>query len=700
MNLFRKKEPNTKLRLNMISFFVYIIGTILLLQLFSLQIINGAEYRENSNVRLSRESILYSARGDITDNTGEILATVDMSYGIELYKTKLENEELNNSILNTIKVLEKNGDTYTDTFPIKINPFEFTISGDRLNNWKKTYKLNQDSTAEEAFYYFKNKYKISQENIEDVRKIIAIRYRISTEGYSQTRSIAIADNISKESVSEFSEKNSLFGGITIVTRAIRTYPNGKLASHILGYIGKINGEEYSRKKDEGYLINDYIGRTGIENLFEKYLKGINGIKQIDMDVDGTITDEYIEEEAIQGSTLVLTIDAKLQEVTEKALQDTINNIRDGVYGKTRQYPATAGAIVVMNVKNGEVLAIASNPDYEPELFVNGISQDKYNEYREVNALYNRAISGAYAPGSTFKLLTAITALQEEKVGIKDKINDSGPYPLGHHPACWLYNQQRSTHGYLNVTNAIKYSCNYFFYESGVRVGIEQIDRYAKYFGLGVKTGIELPSESAGILASPEVTKNKNNGEVWTVGYTLNASIGQGDNSFTPIQMAKYISTLVNGGEKINPTIIKSIKLANGGEVSKAEIGEYTKEKLGQIEEVEDLEISQEYIDVILEGMKDVTSETGGTAYTIFKDLNITIGGKTGSAQTASGTNACFVGFAPYDNPEIAIAVVIEKGGSGSLAAYAAKDIIAQYFGMNQGNIVEDITAYPYTEQQR
>lgn len=700
MKIFRVKQPNTKVRLNIITFFIYLIGTILLLKLFSLQIINGAEYRETSNVRLSRESLLYSARGDITDNTGEILATVDTTYGIELYKTKLENEELNNSILNTLNVLEKNSDSYIDTFPIKINPFEYTISGTRLSNWKKTYKLNEETTAEEAFNYFKKKYKISQDNIVDVRKIIAIRYRISTEGYSQIKSIAIADNISRESISEFSERNSAFGGITIVTRATRIYPNGKLASHILGYIGKINGEEYSQKKDEGYLINDYIGKTGIENLFEKYLKGTNGIKQIDMDVDGTVTEEYTDIEAIQGATLVLTIDAKLQEVTEKALEDTINNIRNGVYGRGKQYPATAGAIVVMNVKNGEVLAMASNPDFEPREFVNGISQEKYNEYRDVNALYNRAISGAYAPGSTFKLLTAITALQEGKIRVNEKINDSGPYPLGHHPACWLYNQQRSTHGYLNVTNAIKYSCNYFFYESGVRVGIEQIDRYAKYFGLGIKTGIELPSESAGILASPEVTKSKNNGEVWTVGYTLNASIGQGDNSFTPIQMAKYISTLVNGGEKINPTLIKSIKLPNGVEASKADIGEYTKEKLGPIEEVEDIEISQEYIDVILEGMKDVTSETGGTAYTIFKDLNISVGGKTGSAQTASGTNACFVGFAPYEEPEIAIAVVIEKGGSGSLAAYAAKDIIAQYFGMNQGNIIEDVTAYPYTELQR
>ena len=444
-----------------------------------------------------------------------------------------------------------------------------------------------------------------------------------------------------------------------------------------------------------------MGRTGVEDLFEKYLKGTNGTRQLGMSVDGAVTEEYTEKEAIQGSTLVLTIDANLQAVTEKALQDTIEGIQNGAYGK--KYPATAGAIAVMNVKNGEVLAMASNPDYEPQLFVNGIKQEKYKEYEKIDALYNRAISGGYAPGSTFKMLTAITALQEGKVGIKERINDSGPYPLGHHPSCWLYNQSRRTHGSLNVTDAIKHSCNYFFYESGYRAGIEQINRYAKYFGLGVKTGIELTNESAGIIANPEDLL-KSEGEIWSVGHTLSASIGQGRHKFTPIQMVKYISTLVNGGDRINPTIIKTIQSAGGEEISKAEIQAHTRKILGDTQDdSENLEISQQYINVILEGMKDVTSENGGTAYSVFKNFNFQIGGKTGSAQTKKNnvetTNACFVGFAPYNEPEIAIAVVIEGGGTGKYAAYAARDVIAQYFGMNEEYIVEDVTARPYTEQQ-
>ena len=701
MNIYGK-QPNTRLRFNLLTFIIYIIGIILLLKLFSLQIVNGAAYRQDSNTRLTRESILYAARGDITDSSGNLLATVEMGYSAELYKTNSDNQTLNETILNIIKILEKNGDSYIDTFPIDINPFEFTFSSEeKLNSWKKTYKLDSTATAEDAFNYFKNRYDVTTDNVEDARKIIGIRYRITTEGYSSTRSISIADNLSEGSVSNFSELNDFVGGLTIVTKATRTYPNGNLATHILGYIGRINPEEYSAKKSEGYLINDYLGRTGIENLFEKYLKGTNGTKQIDMSVDGTVTAEYTAEEAVQGSTIVLTIDASLQAVTERALQDTINNIQKGSYG--HRYNATAGSIVVMNVKNGEVLAMASNPSYDPNVFVGGISTENWNNIRDSNALPNRAIQGQYEPGSTFKMLTAITGLQEGKIRVNEKINDSGPYPLGHHPACWLYNQSRRTHGYLNVTDALKHSCNYFFYETGHRIGIEQLDRYAKYFGLGVKTGIELPSESAGVLGSPEVAEAK--GEGWSVGQMLNASIGQGYHGFTPIQMAKYVSTLVNGGERVSPTIIRSIKTGYGMEVSKAEVQEHTRQILGDTnDDSEDLEISQEYINAILEGMRDVTSETGGTAYAVFKDFNFTIGGKTGSAQTKKDgvevTNALFVGFAPYDDPEIAIAVVIEGGGTGSYAAYAAKDILAQYFGMNAENIVEDITARPYTEQQR
>ena len=694
------KKPNIKLRYNILNVLIYAVGIILLIQLFNLQIINGAEYRENSNTRLTRENTVYATRGSIQDSNGNELATSKMMFTLEIYKTKIENEELNDVILKVINTLEKNGDTYTDTFPITIEPFAYTFStNEKKEAWLKTYGINKDATAEEAFYFFKNKYDIKNEDIKEIKKIITIRYRITSEGYSSTKYITISNNISRASAIQLGEKNEEFPGVTVVQKASRYYENKNLASHILGYVGKITSNEYNANKDNGYTMNDEFGRTAIESLFEKYLKGKNGVKQIDMSVDGTVVDEYIVKEAVAGSDVVLTIDSKLQEVTEKALEDTINDISSGAYGKT--YGANAGAIVVMDVKNGEILSMASYPDYDPNSWVGGISNSDWNYYNAEESnkpLWNRAIQSAYAPGSTFKMLTAIAALESGAVTINEKVNDTGVYPRGHNPVCWYYKQYRTGHGYLNITDAIKKSCNFFFYEMGYRIGIDTLDKYAYYFGLGKKTNIELPNEEAGTLASKEKTAQK--GETWSVGHTLNASIGQGDNNFTPLQMAKYISMIVNGGNKVNPTIIKTIKNADGTEVSKAEIKQYVAEKLGIKEETsENLQISKTNIDALLEGMRGVTSESGGTAYSIFKNFNIEIGGKTGSAQTGVSTNAWFVGFAPYDDPEIAVVVLIENGGTGSYAAYGAREVIAQYFGMNQNYVEEDVTALPYTELQ-
>ena len=658
----KKKLPNTNLRFNSLSAVVYIIGLILLLQLFNLQIVNGETYRETSNTKLTRESTLYASRGYILDRGGNELANVEMTFSLEMYKTKLETQVLNNTILKIINTLEQNGDKYTDTLPIKINPFEYTFSNEeRKNKWLKTYKLSEDTTPEEAFNYLKNRYKIENENIEDVRKIIVVRYRISSEGYSSTKSLTISNNIGRKSALIFTEQSTNYPGVTVGQSSKRNYPNGSLASHMLGYINSITSDQYKENKENGYTMNDIYGQTGVEYVFEPYLRGQNGIKQIDMSVDGEIVNEYVSQEAISGSDVVLTIDANLQAITERALKDTIENINNGEYGST--YPADAGAIVVMDVNSGDVLAMASYPDFEPSSFVGGIKTDLWNYYnnKENNTpLMNRAITGVYSPGSTYKMVTATAALQTGNVTPKEKINDVGVYPRGHNPACWIYRQSKKTHGYLNVTDAIKHSCNYFFYEMGYRVGIDILDKYTSSFGLGKKTGIELTGEAVGTIASPDVAKA--NGETWTVGYTLSAAIGQSYHGFTPIQMAKYLSILVNGGKQVKPSIIKTILNANGTEVPKAEIQKTVNERLGlKDEEENDIEINEDNLKAILEGMRGVTTESGGTAYKIFKNFNIEIGGKTGSAQKQNGpANAWFVGFAPYDNPEIAVVVLIEN----------------------------------------
>ena len=698
------KKANINLRFNILTVLIYIVGIVLIARLFNLQIVHGAEYREQSNTRLTRESTLEASRGAILDKTGATLVTSKMEFSLEMYKSKVDTDTLNTAILNMIQVLEKYECSYSDTFPIKIDPFEFMITDEALANWKKTNNLSENITAEEAFYKFKEKYKIKNTNIQEVRKIISLRYLISQKGYSSTRAVTISQDIPREAVAEFSESSEKFAGINIVVQPVREYTSGNLASHILGYAGKISSEEYETRKDY-YGSNDLIGKTGIEYVFEEYLKGRNGTKQIDMAVDGTTTAEYISKEAIAGSDIVLTIDANLQKIAENALASNIQKISTGGFGKV--YDARAGACVVMNVNSGEVLAMASYPDYNPADFVGGISTEAWNNYanNESKPLVNKATQNSYSPGSTFKMITAIAGLETGTINLNTKINDTGVYTKyrDFQPRCWYYTDYHRGHGYLDVSGAIEKSCNYFFYQTADQMGIDNLVRFAKYFGLGTKTGIELQSETAGVLASKETRPQLHPDEpYWSPGNTLQAAIGQSDNEFSPLQMARYISMLANGGNKIDVSIVKTIRNADGSEVSREEINQFVNQKLGlQEEQTEDIQINKNYLNAILNGMKSVTSDSGGTAYVRFKDFNISVGGKTGSAEAPNNkVHAWFVGFAPFENPEIAIVLMVENGGHGNYTAEVVRDIMAEYFGMNTQNIEEDMSAVPYIEIMR
>lgn len=686
------KEKNNRIRYNIITILVYLIGIVLLAQLFNLQIIHGAEYRETSNVRLTRESVLKADRGNIKDNTGTLLARVEAQNTIVLYKTKVNNQVLNDTILRLINLLSKNGDKYVDNFLMDVNPYRFKLTEEESQKkWKKVNNINEDATAEETFNYFKNKYEITTDNVEDARKIMAIRYEISYQGYSNTKSIQIAQNISRNTLLEIKERNSDFPGVEIIEEPKRVYPLGNTASHIIGRIGRIEEEELKGNEDT-YDQNDIIGKSGIEYVFEEFLKGKNGVKQIDMDVEGTITNEYIAKEAVAGNDVILTIDSKLQATAEQAIKNNIERIANGAFGKAS--PADAGVAVVLNVKTGEVLAMASNPDYDPSAFVNGIDENTWNYYinGDTKPLENKAISAMYSPGSTYKMVTALAGLETGAITTTDKIRDTGIYRKYNSSwKCWKI----SGHGYLDVSNAIERSCNYFFYELGDRVGIDTLAKYSYYLGLGHKTGIELKGEISGVLASNEIAKQEN--RVWNPGETISAAIGQSYNTFTPIQMAKYVAMVANRGKKLDVTIVKSIIRPDGSEIPRNEYESKVSKKLGLTpDNTEEMSFNETNIQAILEGMRGVTSESGGTAYSTFRDFDIEVGGKTGSAQTGveGKTNAWFVGFAPFDNPEIAIVVFVRNGGSGGYTAEVARDIIAQYFGMNTSQVYEDMQAIP------
>lgn len=680
-------------RYNILYILVYIVGIILIFQLFNLQIVHGEEYLQRANSRLTRETKIRAARGNILDCNGNVLAGNEIKYSLKIYKSKIDEQNLNTTILNAIFVLEKNGDKYNDDFPININPVSFKYENqERINKWLEENDLADGTTAEQALEYFIDEYSLKQYSLEEARKIIAVRYGIDVNGYSSMRGYEISSEVCKKSVAQIEEMNHSFPGINIEYRPIRKYYYSSLASHVLGYVGKIGNEEYTQ--NEGYELDDYIGKTGIEYVCEKFLKGKDGLKQTDMSIDGTTTGEYITEEAISGSNVMLTIDAKVQQVAEKALKENIEKINNGDYGEKRE--VYAGSVVVLNVKTGEVISMVSYPDFEPQLFVDGISTEKWNEYtvKGRSALINRTMQSAYAPGSIFKMVPAIAGLETGKITKDEQIECAGIYPGGYKPKCWYYTTYGRGHGYLTVSQAIQKSCNCYFYEVGTRIGIDNIEKYATYFGLGQKTNIELPGEISGTLAGKKLYEKLD--EAWYYGNTLSAVIGQAENNFTPIQMARYIAMLTNGGKKLDLTIIKDIINNQGESIKTEEVKDYINKRLG-IEKTseENLNIQKENLKTVLEGMQSVTEE-GGTAYSVFKDFPIQVGGKTGSAEAGNDkTNAWFVGFAPYENPEIAVVVLVENGAHGYYSAEVTKEIMEAYFGLNE-EIVEDKTAKPYT----
>ena len=458
-------------------------------------------------------------------------------------------------------------------------------------------------------------------------------------------------------------------GVEIETTSVRKY-NTEYAAHLLGYTGAITSETWPTYKEKGgYTMNDYVGITGAESAFESYLKGTSGTRAIERNENGKIISsqwlvdgETGESLAPQpGQNVFLTIDIDLQEQVE-------NILANGVAGL--QSKETEGAAcVVLDVNSGDVLASASYPTYSLATF----SQD-YNDLAEdpLKPLLNRALQGLYPPGSTFKMITAIAALELGIVEPDTQINDKGVYTFysSPQPQCWYYRQYRRTHGLQNVSQAIMNSCNYYFYEVGRLIGIDLLDQYAAMFGLGQKTGIEL-TEQAGVVASPEFTESL--GGTWYEGNILSVAIGQESTQVTPIQLANYIATLVNGGVRNATHLLKEVKSSDFTQVL------YTQEP----EVLSTIDIQPENLEAVKAGMLALTTQ--GSVSNSFRDLPVQAGAKTGSAQVSAQTesNAVFVCFAPYDDPEIALSIVVEHGGSGSELGAIAADILSYYFSAQE-----------------
>lgn len=669
---------------------VIVISVIFIATLFNLQIVNGENYREQSEKRMLRTKNITAPRGEIYDRNGVILATNKLSYDVELYKVRVSTKDQNDGILRLVEILNENSDKVYSTFPVNddLNGFNFENTEEE-QKWKKEMKLDSTLTFDQVIDKYIEKYELQDysDNRLNQIKMIEIKYEANLNGYSLFNSATIAKDISQKSVAKIGEEKYKIYGISIVSVPKRYYPNGNLLSHTIGYVSKISSTEYEKKKEEGYNVNSVIGKAGIEQSFEKYLRGNDGVIKEETDTLGNVSSQTETTEAKSGDNVTLTIDYRLQKVAEESLLNTINGLQNGTLVGKKFSDANAGAVVVLDVDSGEVLASASYPTYDINSLIGGISLKDWNalQNNSLHPMLNRVVSGTYSPGSTFKMLVGMAGLMNGKITVDEKYYDPGIYPYGYHPKCWLYTDRHMTHGWINIEGAIKGSCNCYFYEVGRRIGISEIVKYAKLFGLGQKTGIELSGEVAGTIAGADDKSEDGLKSPWYLGDTLSAAIGQSGSSYTPIQLANYIATIANGGKLNKVSLIKSVdNEVAGTSESLADINKYTSEYTGVNFEEKDLNINSEYIDAIKKGMLSVTSETGGTSYIVFKNSDIQVAGKTGTAQVPNGNNnGIFVGFAPYDNPKIAVVAVIEHGGEGTYTANVVKPIMEEYFNIDK-----------------
>ncbi len=669
---------------------VIVISVIFIATLFNLQIVNGENYREQSEKRMLRTKNITAPRGEIYDRNGVILATNKLSYDVELYKVRVSTKEQNDGILRLVEILNENSDKVYSTFPVNddLNGFNFENTEEE-QKWKKEMKLDSTLTFDQVIDKYIEKYELQDysDNRLNQIKMVEIKYEANLNGYSLFNSATIAKDISQKSVAKIGEEKYKIYGISIVSVPKRYYPNGNLLSHTIGYVSKISSTEYEKKKEQGYNVNSVIGKAGIEQSFEKYLRGNDGVIKEETDTLGNVSSQTETTEAKSGDNVTLTIDYRLQKVAEESLLNTINGLQNGTLVGKKFSDANAGAVVVLDVDSGEVLASASYPTYDINSLIGGISIKDWNalQNNSLHPMLNRVVSGIYSPGSTFKMLVGMAGLMNGKITVDEKYYDPGIYPYGYHPKCWLYTDRHMTHGWINIEGAIKGSCNCYFYEVGRRIGISEIVKYAKLFGLGQKTGIELSGEAAGTIAGADDKSEDGLKSPWYLGDTLSAAIGQSGSSYTPIQLANYIATIANGGKLNKVSLIKSVdNEVAGTSESLADINKYTSEYTGVNFEEKDLNINSEYIDAIKKGMLSVTSETGGTSYIVFKNSDIQVAGKTGTAQVPNGNNnGIFVGFAPYDNPKIAVVAVIEHGGEGTYTANVVKPIMEEYFNIDK-----------------
>lgn len=663
MQKAEKISSTTSVRAAVCALLTVAIFAAFAIRLFSWQIIRADSYQDDALSSASYTMTTDASRGEILDRNGKELVINDAGYMIIFNKLYMKEGTENEVINKLIHLMAIRHEEWVDALPIVIDEKgEYRYKPDceatiEFIKSKSMLDMNRYATAADCMAAFEDRFDLTDSEYTDQEKrdIISVRYNMEFKGYSNSTPYRFAENISRDMIAIVMENSQGFPGVECAGSFVRFYKEGALLPHVIGSVGAISQEEYDELKDKGYTLDDTIGKSGIEAAMEQYLKGVSGEKRVTKTSDGAIVDEVETVKAVPGNTVYLTIDAKLQDATNRALAQ---NVKEAA--KTHS-DCVAGAAVMIDLDDFSVLASSTYPTFDQQKYM---TDEKYYNNLVGDAtlpLFDRALTGNFIIGSTFKPCVAAAALEEGVVTSSTQIfcKQNYDYYKSDIIRCMGY------HSNETVEDALRDSCNYYFAEVGRQLGIKTMDFYAEKFGLGVSTGIEL-YESRGILAGRD-------SETWYEGNTCQAAIGQSDNAFTPIQLATYAATIANDGVRLRTHFVDKVT-------------DYTKKETildnsAQPEVVETAGVSTENMRIVKEGMRKVV--TSGTAKDYFSTYKVKVAGKTGTAENIGTDNVTFIAFAPYDNPKVALAVVIEHGGEGKYSMGTAKAMLDAYFGFDK-----------------
>ena len=654
-----KKRSQTEI--NILSILLVICLLLFTARSYYLQVVNADEYTgvNKNGAASTRSAVLKAPRGEILDSYGRQIAINRDGYNIVFNKAYIDKENLNDIILTLINSAVEYGAEWTDQLPMETTaPYDFKkdVSTEKL---LKTLKLAHYATSQNCFDSMIEKYELEDYTQDEQRKIMGVRYSMDISDFSISYPFTFAEDISTEFMRKISESAYALSGVTIDVVPFREYTDTSLAVNLIGTVGPIFEEDWEYYKKKGYSYNDKVGKSGIEKWAEEYLRGTDGEITYSLDAKGNIISSEITKQPVAGKTVMLAMDKNLQRKTQDSLQKWVTELQ------SKGGTCKAGCAVAIDIATGKVLTAANYPTYDSATL--GQEYDSLVS-NPAKPLMDRAFQGVYPIGSTIKPAVAIAALENGHYTLGETVKCVMTYDYfeDYKPKCLHY------HGNINLKDALAKSCNYFFFEMGRRIGATTVTQYFKDFGLGVKTGVEV-NDSTGILVQPE---NDHVG-----GTTLQISIGQ-MNAFTPLQTANYVATLANGGTHYRASLINKIVSYDISETY----------KVIEPEVLNIISISDKTISAVKEGMLSVTED--GTGRAALGDYPIKVGGKTGTSQVnGAADHSVFIAFAPFDNPKIAISVVLENGSSGYTAGSIVRDMLDAYFFTEEDNSANDI---PFT----